>query len=147
MPGIEAIVSGIDSKQVCIDSKEDCIASMHVSIDSMQDCIDPMQVSAASMQVCADPMQICIAPPQRCIESPITLLEPAPMTFESRLIGSDRMMRTPTPAADHRGKSEHIACSADRKSLKTHGKRNENAFEPVCPPGGQGNGLRYLTSS
>lgn len=23
----------------------------------------------------------------------------------------------------------------------------ENAFEPVCPPGGQGNGLRYLTLS
>ncbi len=25
--------------------------------------------------------------------------------------------------------------------------RKENAFEPVCPPGGQGNGLRYLTLS
>lgn len=23
----------------------------------------------------------------------------------------------------------------------------ENAFEPVCPPSGQGNGLRYLTLS
>ena len=23
----------------------------------------------------------------------------------------------------------------------------ENAFEPVCPPGEQGNGLRYLTLS
>lgn len=36
---------------------------------------------------------------------------------------------------------------ASERSLSAPLAGKENAFEPVCPPGGQGSGLRYLTLS
>ena len=50
-------------------------------------------------------------------------------------------------AAPDRQKESLCSQTTNPASGEPTGLDFRNAFEPVCPPGGQGNGLRYLTLS